>query len=397
MWNSLCGYVMIRMDGLGLERMLNSMLQAGIPVWNVRREGRTRMTAEISAKDFLRLRSLRKGARCRIHIAERHGMPFLLARFRFRKLLVLGALLCFALLAAAQTRVWHIRVEGCARVPEAVVLRALAEAQAEVGMACANVEAAALGQAVRAYDSRIAWTGIRLDGVIMQVQVVEAEPIPELPDKSQPADVVAKKDGIVERVTALSGKASVKPGDAVRLGDILIRGDITREGAAERLLVYAEGEVFAQVWYTASVTLPNTQQRLLRSGRTAPYRAVLIAGYPVYRTAVDYDAYELETTDDAVFRGLILPVRQVRGVCHELTEQEVIADQEEILSEALFRAELEAIERVPKTARILKKVSETTVLEDGGITAVVAICTQEQIGMTREIDAAQLAPLDEAQ
>ena len=267
MWNSLSGYVMIRLDGLGLERLLNRMLQAGMPVWNVRREGRTRMTAEIRAKDFLRLRALKKGARCRIHIVERHGVPFVLARFRFRKLLLAGAVLCFIAILAAQTRVWLIRVDGCSRVPEAVVLRALTAAEAGVGMPREQVKMSVLGQAVRAYDDRIAWAGVRLEGITLHVQVVEAEPIPERPDKSVPADVVARKDAIIERVTALSGKSSVSPGDAVRAGDILIRGDITREGGAQRVLVYAEGEVIAQVWYTESITLPCTQERLIRSGR----------------------------------------------------------------------------------------------------------------------------------
>ncbi len=385
MWNSLCGYVMIRLDGLGLERMLNRMLQAGMPVWNVRREGRARMTAEIRAKDFLRLRALKKGARCRIHIVERHGVSFVLARFRFRKLLLAGAMLCFLAVLAAQTRVWLIRVDGCSRVPEAVVLRALDSAEAAVGMPRAQVKASVLGQAVRAYDDRIAWAGVRIEGITLHVQVVEAEPIPERPDKSVPADVVARKDGIIDRVTALSGKSSVSPGDAVRAGDILIRGDITREGGAQRVLVYAEGEVIAQVWYTESVTLPCTQERLMRSGRTASYRTLFLAGLPVYRSAQAFAEYELENTGETAITGLILPVRQVTGICYELTMQQLPAPKEEVLAEAMFRAELQALDAVPKEARILKKRSETSELPDGSIRATVAICTEEQIGISRSL------------
>lgn len=384
MWNSLCGYVMIRLDGLGLERMLNRMLQAGIPVWNVRREGRARMTAEIRAKDFLRLRALKKGARCRIHIVERHGMPFFFARFRFRKLLLSGAVLCFLVLLAAQTRVWLIQVDGCSRVPEAVILRALTTADAKVGMPRAQVQTSALGQAVRAYDDRIAWAGVRLEGITMHVQVVEAEPIPERPDKSVPADVVARKDGIIERVTALSGKSSVSAGDAVRVGDILIRGDITREGGTQ-VLVYAEGEVIAQVWYTKTVTLPCAQEKLMRSGKTELYRALFIAGLPVYRSTQTFADYEIEEMGEEAVAGLIIPVRHVSGVCYELSMQQVPAPKEEVLAEALFRAEIQALDALPKEARILKKRSETSELPDGSIRATVAICTEEQIGITRSL------------
>ncbi len=376
---------MIRLDGLGLERMLNRMLQAGMPVWNVRREGRACMTAEIRAKDFLRLRALKKGARCRIHIVERHGMPFILARFRFRKILLAGALVCFLAILAAQTRVWIIRVDGCSRVPEAVVLRALTAADVEAGMPRAQVTASALGQAIRSYDDRIAWAGARIEGVTLHIQVVEAEPIPERPDKSIPADVVAKKDAIIERVTALSGKSNVSPGDAVRAGDILIRGDITREGGTQ-VLVYAEGEVLAQVWYTQSVTLPCTQERLMRSGRTASCRTLTLAGLPVYRSMPAFSEFEVEDTGVEAVTGLILPMRQITGICYELTMREVPAPKEEVLAEAMFQAELKALDAVPREARIFKKQSEMMELPDGSIRATVAICTQEQIGITRSLD-----------
>ncbi len=383
MWNSVSGYVIIRLDGLGLERMLNAMLLNGIPVWNVKRESRARMTLEMRAKDFHRLRPLKRGKRCRIHIVERHGVPFLFARFRFRKLLVFGLLLCGFLTIAAQTRIWLIRVEGAVRVPQAVVLRAAEEAGVYLSMPRSAVELASLSQAVRAYDDRIAWAGARTDGIILTLQIVEAEPIPPRPDKSIPSDVVAKKDGIIEKVTALSGKSNVKPGDAVRAGEVLIRGNITREGAAEPLYVFAEGDVIGQVWYTSSVTLPCTEEKLLRSGQSEPFRVIEVAGLPLFRTESGFAQFEEEFRQESAQRGLVLPLKVKNGVRYELTVQEVPADANEITAEALFRAELAALEQVPKDAQIIKKVSESTMLEDGSIHAVVAVCTREQIGSTK--------------
>ncbi len=383
MWNSVSGYVIIRLDGLGLERMLNAMLLSGIAVWNVKKEGRARITLEMRAKDFHRLRTLKRGKRCSIHIMERRGVPFLFARFRFRKLLIFGLLLCGLLVIAAQTRIWLIRVEGAIRVPPAVVLRAAEEAGIFVSMPRSAVELASLSQAVRAYDDRIAWAGARTDGIILTLQIVEAEPIPPRPDKSVPSDVVAKKDGIIQKVTALSGKSNVKPGDAVRAGEILIRGNITREGASVPMYVYAEGEALAQVWYTSSVTLPCTEEKLLRNGQSEPFRVIEVAGLPLFQTESRFSQFEEEVRQESVQRGLTLPLKVKSGVRYELTIQEVPADANEITAEALFRAELAALEEVPKDAQIIKKVSESTILEDGSIRAVVAVCTQEQIGVVK--------------
>ncbi|HWR24435.1 MAG TPA: sporulation protein YqfD, partial [Feifaniaceae bacterium] len=228
-----------------------------------------------------------------------------------------------------------------------------------------------------------AWAGARMDGIILTLQIVEAEPIPPRPDKSKPSDVVAKKDGIIEKVTPLSGKSNVKPGDAVRAGDILIRGDITREGAAEPMYVFAEGEALAQVWYTSSVTLPCTEEQLLRSGQSEPFRVIEIAGLPLFRTESGFKQFEEEVIKESAQRGLILPLNVRNGVRYELTMQQVPAEADQVVAEALFRAELAALEQVPKEAQIIKKVSESAVLEDGGIHAVVAVCTLEQIGVVK--------------
>lgn len=380
MWNSLNGYVMIQVNGFSLEKLLNRMLQSDIPVWNICRQGATGMTLEIKAKDFIHLRRLKKGIRCKLHIIDRRGMPFVLARFRFRKVLAGGLLLGGLLLFVAQTRVWAIQIEGLYEVPETVVEQALASQGIKLGMPRAKVEPASLSEAVNAYDGRIAWAGAHLDGVALKVQIVEADTIPPLPDKSKPVDIVATKDSIIRSVTALNGKPCVADGDAVRAGDTLIRGDITREGAAERMLVHAEGEVQAEVYYTTEITLPGTKVILGRSGNAEPYRALAIAGFPVYHSKVKYAFYEEVSDADAGMRGLVLPIRYQSGLCYELVEQKVPADREEVLAEALFLAELEVLWNVPKDARILNKDSEAHWNQNGTLTATATVSTLEQIG-----------------
>lgn len=385
MWQSIGGYVMIQMEGSGLERFLNVLLQADIPVWNIRRTGAVQMTAEVRVKDFFRIHSLQKGRRCRIHVLKRRGMPFLLAKFRKRKTLLIGVALFAVLMFIAQTRIWVIDVQGLNEVPLSVVEEALQAAKVETGMSRLDLETIALGDAIRAHDERIAWAGVQVDGIALHVQIVEADVIPELPDKSQPADVVAVKDGIIERVTALSGKSGLMPGDAVRKGDVLIRGDITREGALERLLVHAEGEVLAKVWYIVGVTLADAQKKWMPTGKEEPYRALYVAGLSVYESQTGYEKFKIEIERDRVVRGLVLPVRQVRGAYQELSLQDVPAEREELVAEAFFMAELQALGQVPEDARIIEKANALQEMENGDVQAVVRVCALEQIGERRPI------------
>ena len=60
MWNSLAGYVMIKLEGVGLERFVNRAMEAGLSIWNVQRTGRNTMTANVSVGSFYALRKLNR-------------------------------------------------------------------------------------------------------------------------------------------------------------------------------------------------------------------------------------------------------------------------------------------------------------------------------------------------
>jgi similar to stage IV sporulation protein len=382
---------MMRVEGRSPERLLNCMLQAGMRVWSVRRIAQNAITAEIRAGDFARLCVLARDIRCSAHIVERRGMPFLLCRLRTRKTLALCLGLGFLLVLLAQTRVWAIDIKGLYIIPQSVIEDVLERQGIYIGMPRGAVVPLRLGNEIRAHDERIAWAGAHLDGVALSIRVVEAKVIPARPDKSKPADVAAQKDGIIARVTALSGKAAVEEGDAVRSGDTLIRGDITREGAQKRVLVHACGEVMARVYYTAEKTLPATRAAMGRSGSFSEYHALYIAGRPILLHQAPYDAYEIVPDRQTAMKGLVLPVRVVRGSCYELVLRQTPMAREELLAEALFLAELEALWMVEKDARILDKQTQTRQNGDGSVTATVTVCALEEIGVSRVI-AGELAP-----
>lgn len=385
MWNSLLGYVIVQVEGLGLERFLNRAMGDGVRLSNVRRISRTQMTMEMSARDFIeKIPPVRRKYRCRVRILKRKGIPFVLARFRWRKLLVVGCGLMSALLLFASTRLFFISVEGCYQVPEAVVRRALEEAGVAIGNPIADVENASLGRFVRSYDQRIAWAGVEKRGVTLTVEIVEAEPLPKFVAEDAPADVVATKDGLVEKVTALYGKPSVAPGEAVREGEVLIRGDITREGGAQ-MLVHAKGSVMARVWYMGKTTCPATQTKLLDTGNSAEYMSLTVAGFSVRQTPCPYAYGRLELDTASALNGLILPVKIARGRWIEQAMGEVPAVLEEQLAFAAFEAELSAFEQLPQDALILEKRASTEIHPDGRVTGIVEICALEEIGATKAL------------
>jgi len=71
---------------------------------------------------------------------------------------------------------------------------------------------------------------------------------PEIYVESESADLVAKKTGIIKRISALNGKVLVTEGNSVTEGEVLISGLMDSITAQPRL-VRAQGQVMAETWY----------------------------------------------------------------------------------------------------------------------------------------------------
>ena len=87
------GVVTIRVRGAELERFLNACMRDGIQLRCIRRREIDELTAQLSVRDFFRLRGSLRRAHCHIHVLKRHGAPFLLRSLRGRYALWTSALL----------------------------------------------------------------------------------------------------------------------------------------------------------------------------------------------------------------------------------------------------------------------------------------------------------------
>lgn len=384
MWRQAGGCVIIRVTGKSPERLLNRLNGAGISVWDVHAPRRGEMTLMLRARDFPKLRPLRRDCGCEIHIEKRIGLPFRLLQLRFRKTLAAGLLAALALLVAASTRIWVIEVTGCSNVPEETVLRYLAEQGIRVGAPWPEGPLYELVRRIHAGDERIAWIGVYLDGVLCRAEIVESVPLEPTLDQSVPTDVVAVKGGVISYIAPYNGKASVAVGDEVKPGDILIRGDITREDAEERLLVHAHGLVMARIYYFSEAAALPTVTEPADSGRTAPYRRVSIAGQTTYESIPPYDAWELRDVRAAGPFGTLLPIRIETGTFYERIENTRQRTPEEMAEAALTEAGSRAYDQVPKSAAIVDKTVSVT-QRDGVTIGVVCIVAEESIGYTKEI------------
>ena len=84
------GYVKVRIQGEQTERFLNLCRARNIRIFDLRRETDQSLTGCFRVPDFFRLSPVHRKTKVKIHILEKHGLPFFFYRSKKRKAFLLG-------------------------------------------------------------------------------------------------------------------------------------------------------------------------------------------------------------------------------------------------------------------------------------------------------------------
>ncbi len=378
MWNFLTGYVMIRVEGLSLEKFLNIAAEAGVSVYDARRASYTVLHAMVSPRGFRKLQRA-VPEKYTVTVRKSAGLAVGVKRLARRKALLIGLTLVALAAVAASLFVWQVRVTGI-DVREAKKITAELESLGIYqGAFKGNIDLKKAETRLIIAHDEFAWVNVRLSGVVALVEVVPAEPVPEMVDESRPCNIVAEKDAMIESVTALKGRAAVKSGQTVRKGDVLISGLVWDPGFP-RMLFAARGKVIGSVWYTASVSAPVNEDARIPTGQKQTQRMISVgADSAPVDAGCSFAAYDTKEIDKYPVVGLFLPV-YITVLEHsevQVRTQSIPRDMLEVYLEE--KAYYDAQGYVPEKADI---VGHRTIFkeEDGKLTATVYLQTHEDIG-----------------
>ncbi len=383
MWKNLRGYVILQVEGLGLARFLRRLMLSGIGVFRVRRVDETTATLGILARDFARLRPIRRRERCKVRILEKRGAPFWWRRVQSRPVLLYGIPLCVLLLWALGTRIWMIRIDGAVRTDPNEVVALLNEHGLAVGKRPKGNVLILAADDLSARLKEAAWVSLNRDGILLRVTVHESDPQTETADRSVPADLVAKKDAVIVSIETKRGQPQATAGQRVKQGDVLIAGHVVYSPDKTAYDTRADGTVTGACVYEAESDLPETVVAYAESGRTARWKQILVCGIPLWTPKPRFERY-LEVTDETKQVSLFgLPIAiRVKDLA-ELTEQERVLTETERREQAELYAMTDAIASVPHDARIcsIHMVEHT----EGTTTRIrCTVVTEERIEWIKE-------------
>lgn len=222
----LKGYVVIRLSGYSPERFLNLCSYHQIVLWGLRSTG-TEYEMCISISGFKKLRPLIHKTRTKVVILERHGLPFILHRYRSRKLFAAGALGGMVLLYVLSLFIWNIHVEGNYSLSDQVILDYLESQQIIHGMKKSKIHGEEIEAKLREHFPEITWTSAEVKGTRLIIHIQENEDsVSEQIPEDEPADLAASKSGTVVSMIVRSGTPAAVEGMEVQAGDILVKSRV---------------------------------------------------------------------------------------------------------------------------------------------------------------------------
>ncbi len=104
------GYVRIEVEGYYIERFINLCTNRKIFTWNLKRDSGVKLFLNIGINDFKKISDIAKKTNCKVKIKEKRGVPFLLYRYKKRKIFAIFLLIILITLFISSRYIWNIEI-----------------------------------------------------------------------------------------------------------------------------------------------------------------------------------------------------------------------------------------------------------------------------------------------
>lgn len=354
-------------EGLNLERFIRRAAEQGVLLSRLRRKGRT-LYACVPERSLACIQQLCEQGGWRFQVGRRHGAGRVLDALGRRWVAGTVCMAAAVLVIAASMMMWRVEIVdgGSYAADLRMYLNKLGILPVQWKQA---VDTAALRDTLEWRYPDVAWVEVGWRGMTLSITLHEGQPVGEATSLEGCCDVVASRDGIIERIITLAGTPQVQVGDLVHAGDVLIRGE--ERGAQETVhAVAARGTVMARVWDGASVRMSCYETQTTYTGRTQERMTVQTPWFPLWPDrSSDFAAQDVSVTTIPL-GGLFLPFTVETKRCLEVELTQVMRDTEAVQAEAGVAALRKLRQKIGVGDKLVDKWVEYSMIKDGELQAV---------------------------
>lgn len=271
-------------------------------------------------------------------VLDYKGLPAFLERYKYRWGIAVGIICAATLVFLSGCFIWDIRVTGNENITSAEVIELLDGYGFSVGTYIPSVNTDKLENKLLIDSRSISWISVNIVGTVAEVQIREYSE-PKIEETAlKPANLVAKKSGVVEEVRIFRGKVMVKPYQYVEKGTLLVSGIYDSERVGFRY-TRASGAVMARTTNEYYVEIPYEYEDIRYTGEEYCDKYLNFFDFSINisknsgKEGVLYDKIDI-VENCSLFEGLQTPLEThtVRYLAYEKVQAIRTAEEAEALA-----------------------------------------------------------------
>ncbi|MGM8364619.1 sporulation protein YqfD [Virgibacillus sp. W0181] len=391
----ITGYVTILVSGKNPEQFFQLLINQGIPVWDVQKTARAKCKGKIALKHVSALKSTRRKTNYKISFIDKKGLPFILKNYMKRKEVLFAILASVLLLVFLSNIIWDVRITGVTKDVEEKISKQLNEYGIHRGSTMNSMDSSsAIQQQLLKDVPDLLWIGVHKKGTTLFLEGVEKE-IVDKREIHSPRNLVAAKNGVINKMYIVNGQAKVNVNDYVERGDLLVSGEIDtlssddEDEKDKKEIVAAEGEVMANTWYEVQVSAPLTTSEEQLTGNYKTKKMIRMKNLKIPYWGFGRPEYKhiyQETSETPVyFLKWKLPLYLVETTYHEKIYKKMKRTKEEAIKTAIIQAKNELQLQIGPEAQFLSEKVLHEAIENGKVKVKLYISVLENIVQEEKI------------
>lgn len=364
------GYYTIVVEGLDTESFLNYLIRNKIYVYNVNRIEKVKIQFNIDRDNYRKLKKIHRSNKFNIKVKKQTGIPFIAKRIYTYRGMVICAIISLIILMSTSQFVTDVYITAPEGIDKTALKKELYIQGVKPGIYKKSIDRKTVRDNIMSKFKQIAYVSINVKGTNIFVNITKKDESQNSEENSNYCNIIATKDGIIEKVVPRSGEAVVEEGDIVKKGDVLVNGANTT----------ALPEVWATTFYEAK---KSSNYIDIKNQRTDNKKKVYTISfydkkYKILRN-IKYKDYEIENkTHELKLGDYTFPIKITVSTFYEVRKVENKIDVKKV-KEELSRAVLKELDyTIPVSARIVDSKDKYNV-NKSMVEYIVTVTTSEDI------------------
>lgn len=378
------GYVTLVVEGFFIERFINICMSKKIFLQDIKRENNTYLKVKILKSDFKEIRHIAKKTKCKIKIEKKSGLPFVINKYRKRKVFAVAILVIAIFIFSLTKFIWNIEVIGNENISKEEIISLAEEYGIAIGKLKSNINVEKISNDIRLKRDDLSWVGIKIKGTNAIITVKEGVEVPEIVDKNEFCNIVATKDATISKIIVQNGTARVEVGDEVKTGDLLVEG-IMESQISDPRLVHAEADVYGKIYFEKEKKESFVQNEKVKTGNEEQKNEICINNFKInlYKRVSNFENYDTICTSKKIklFSNFYIPieVKKITNIETKIEQKTYSEDELKAKIEKELEEELEKEYKLSSYDEKNKKREEVVEKADDGLYVKIIYEIQEKI------------------